>query len=103
MDRSPFPFQGPLAPSEVTGRDDLRRDPAERMVERIVTALLGPRRYVQTSLLRRVTADLAVVGHATTWTILYALTSIHDLDGDIASCVPNVKASRRKHEGRVDG
>src|SRR3546814_2510918 len=67
MDRSPFPFQGPLAPSEVTGRDDLRRDLAARMVERRVTALLGPRRYGKTSLLRRVTADLAEVGPETIW------------------------------------
>src|SRR3546814_1766478 len=71
MDRSPFPFQGPLAPSEVTGRDDLRRDLAERMVERRVTALLGPRRYGKTSLLRRVTADLAEVGPETIWIDLY--------------------------------
>lgn len=83
MDRSPFPFQGPLAPSEVTGREELRRDLAERLTERRVTALLGPRRYGKTSILRRVTADLADVGPATIWIDLYELNSMADLAGAI--------------------
>ena len=83
MDRSPFPFQGPLAPSEVTGREDLRRELAERMAERRVTALLGPRRYGKTSILRRVTADLAEVGPETVWIDLYELNSMADLAGAI--------------------
>ncbi len=94
MDRSPFPFQGPLAPDEVTGRDALRRELAERITERRVTALLGPRRYGKTSLLRRVTADLAEVGPETVWIDLYELNSMADLAGAI-----DVAAGRL--EGRV--
>lgn len=83
FDPSPFPFQGPLDPSEVTGRDGLRKDLAERVADRRVTALLGPRRYGKTSLLRRVTADLADVGPETVWVDLYELNSMADLAGAI--------------------
>src|SRR3546814_15463004 len=53
------------------------------MVERRVTALLGPRRYGKTSLLRRVTADLAEAGPETIWIDLYELNSMADLAGAI--------------------
>src|SRR3546814_787121 len=96
MDRSPFPFQGPLAPPEVTGRDDLRRDLAERMVERRVMALLGPRRYGKTSLLRRVTADLAEVGPETIWIDLYELNSMADLAGAIDQGVSQLQGRARR-------
>ena len=45
-EQSPFPFQGPLAPGEVTGRGALRQDLAERLAEHRLTALLGPRASV---------------------------------------------------------
>ena len=83
QETSPFPFQGPLDPAEVTGRDDLRRDLAERLADRRVTALLGPRRYGKTSLLRRVTADLGGVGPETVWIDLYELNSMADLAGAV--------------------
>lgn len=79
MERSPFPYQGPLKPGEVTGRDELRADLAERLMQRRVTALLGPRRYGKTSLLRRVTADLEQVGPAPIWIDFYGLTSMADV------------------------
>ncbi len=79
IERSPFPFQGPLAPEQVTGREELARDLAERLLQRRVTALLGPRRYGKTSLLKRVTADLAQVGPETVWIDLYELSSMADL------------------------
>ncbi len=50
-------------------------------MERGLTALLGPRRYGKTSLLKRVTADLAAVGPETVWIDLYELSSIADLAG----------------------
>lgn len=78
-ERSPFPYHGPLAPDQVGGRDDLARDLAERLVDRRPTALLGPRRYGKTSLLARVTADLAAVGPETVWVDLYELSSMADL------------------------
>jgi len=79
IERSPFPHQGPLAPFQVLGRIDLRRDLAERLVQRRLTALLGPRRYGKTSILRRVAADLAEVGPETIWIDLYEMSSMADL------------------------
>ncbi len=81
VEQSPFPYQGPLAPEQVTGRDELARDLAERLTERRLTALLGPRRFGKTSLLSRVTADLAAVGPETVWVDLYELSSMADLAG----------------------
>lgn len=77
MDLSPFPYQGPLEPAEVAGRDDLLADLAERVTGRRVTALLGPRRFGKTSLLRRLAADLAEV--TTVWVDLYEVTSMADV------------------------
>lgn len=79
MEQSPFPYQGPLLPGEVTGRDELRADLASRLMQRRVTALLGPRRYGKTSLLRRVTADLEQVGPSPIWIDFYGLTSLADV------------------------
>ncbi len=81
VDSSPFPYFGPLPPDRVSGRIDLMRDLAERLTERRVTALLGPRRYGKTSVLRRVTSDLAQVGPETVWIDLYELNSMADLAG----------------------
>lgn len=78
-DRSPFPYHGPLAPDRVTGREALAVDLAQRLADRRVTALLGPRRYGKTSLLRRVTTDLGEVGSDTVWVDLYELSSMADL------------------------
>ena len=96
VETSPFPFQGPLRAGEVTGRDDLRRDLAERLTGRHVTALLGPRRYGKTSLLRRVTADLAEVGPETVWIDLYELNSMADLAGAIDHAIAGLTGRVRK-------
>lgn len=61
MEVSPFPYQGPLEPDQVKGRDGLLADLADRITERRVTALLGPRRFGKTSVLRRLAADLTEV------------------------------------------
>lgn len=79
VDRSPFPYQGPLQPEQVSGRDELIADLAQRLVDRRLTALLGPRRYGKTSVLKRVCADLAQVGPETVWIDLYELSSVADL------------------------
>ena len=62
---SPFPYQGPLEPEQVHGRDDLLADLVRRVTERRVTALLGPRRFGKTSLLRRLSAELTEVSTVT--------------------------------------
>jgi uncharacterized protein len=77
VEPSPFPYQGPLEPHEVQGRDDLVADLVGRITTRRVTALLGPRRYGKTSVLRRVAAELAEV--TTLWVDLYEVTSLADV------------------------
>jgi hypothetical protein len=77
VDVSPFPYQGPLEPSQVQGRDLLIADLIERITSRRVTALLGPRRYGKTSVLRRVAAELTEV--TTVWVDLYEVTSMADV------------------------
>lgn len=77
MDVSPFPYQGPLQPAQVHGRDELIEDLVDRVTAKRVTALLGPRRYGKTSLLRRVAAELREV--TTVWVDLYEVTSMADV------------------------
>jgi hypothetical protein len=77
VELSPFPYQGPLEPGLVVGREDLVEDLIERVTARRVTALVGPRRYGKTSLLRKVAADLSEV--AAVWVDLYEVTSIADV------------------------
>ena len=82
METSPFPYQGPLKPEEVQGRDALITDLAQRISDRRLTALLGPRRYGKTSVLKRVASDLhAATGMETVWIDLYQLNSMADLAG----------------------
>ncbi len=77
-EQSPFRYQGPLEASAVSGRDDLVTDLRRRIGARRLTALLGPRRYGKTSLLRRVAQDLAPATE-TVWVDLYGSTSTADL------------------------
>lgn len=77
MEVSPFPYHGPLSPDQVAGRDDLLVDLTARITEHRVTALLGPRRYGKTSVLRRLAADLTELG--TIWIDLYAAATESDL------------------------
>lgn len=77
MEVSPFPYQGPLQPEQVHGRDDLIRDLTERATEHRVTALLGPRRFGKTSVLGRLAAELTEV--STIWVDLYEVASIADV------------------------
>lgn len=77
MDLSPFPYQGPLRPEQVQGRDELLADLTRRITARKVTAVLGPRRFGKTSVLRRLAADLGEV--ATVWVDLYEVTSLADV------------------------
>lgn len=103
-ERSPFPYQGPLAPEEVSGRDALAQDLAERIAARRVTALLGPRRYGKTSLLKRVTTDLAATtGAETIWIDLYGLSSMADLAGAIDRGLSGVQGAVRRILDSVAG
>ena len=79
MDVSPFPYQGPLEPEQVRGRRELIADLTERVTEHRVTALLGPRRYGKTSVLRRVAADVIHAGVAVVWVDFYEVVSMADI------------------------
>lgn len=79
MDVSPFPYQGPLEPDDLRGRDALVLDLVERVTEHRVTALLGPRRYGKTSVLRRVAAEVGAAGVTVISVDLYELSSTADL------------------------
>jgi hypothetical protein len=77
VDLSPFPFQGPLEPTDVTGRDELVADLVRRITSRRVTALLGPRRYGKTSVLRKVATELDEM--SVVWVDLYEVSSMADV------------------------
>jgi hypothetical protein len=95
VERSPFPYHGPLAAAQVSGRDDLVRDLRGRLEARRVTALLGPRRYGKTSVLRRVTADMGKTGTSTVWVDLYGMSSMADLAGAFDAGLANVTGKVR--------
>ena len=48
-------------------------------MQRRVTALLGPRRYGKTSVIRRVTTTPRAVGPDTVWIDFFGLTSLADV------------------------
>jgi len=79
VDESPFPHHGPLAPEDVTGRDEEVADLARRLRDRRPVAVLGPRRYGKTTLLRHVLwqAD-HVESTAAVWVDLYGVASVAD-------------------------
>ncbi|MGI9052039.1 MAG: AAA family ATPase [Ilumatobacteraceae bacterium] len=93
MDVSPFPYQGPLDPVQVRGRDELLADLVERVSEHRVTALLGPRRYGKTSLLRRVAAEVETAGTRVVWVDLYEVSSMADLAARIDQSLVAVGAA----------
>ncbi|MFK8022327.1 MAG: hypothetical protein AB8G26_00075 [Ilumatobacter sp.] len=59
MEVSPFPFHGPLDPEQVVGRGAVVAELVEQITSRRPTALIAPRRFGKTSVLRRVASDLA--------------------------------------------
>lgn len=99
MNPSPFPHQGPLSPAEVRGRDDLLADLTGRVTRRAVTALVGPRRYGKTSVLRRLAADLTEV--TTVWVDLYGVASAADLAVAFDTALDSAGAPVRATAGRL--
>lgn len=92
---SPFPFQGPLRAEEVAGRRVERIDLAQRIGDRRLTALLGPRRYGKTSLLRAVAADLAGTDTETVWVDLYEVASMADVAAAVDRGLAEVRGRLR--------
>ena len=95
MEISPFPHQGPLPPHQVRGRDDLIARLTEQLTARRVTALLGPRRYGKTSVMRNVAAALEDAGTSIVWVDLYELTSMADFAIRLDSALSNSRGSFR--------
>lgn len=104
MDLSPFPHHGPLLPDQVHGRDDLIAHLIEQVTALRVTALMGPRRYGKTSVLRRLAADLESAGTSVVWVDLYELGSMVDMalrfdaallsaNGPVASAISRMAAT----------
>lgn len=77
MEISPFVTYGPLPPASLRGRDGLVATLVEAVTARRPTALVGPRRYGKTSVLRRVASDLTEV--ATVFVDLWGATSAADV------------------------
>ncbi|HLU42827.1 MAG TPA: AAA family ATPase [Microthrixaceae bacterium] len=79
MERTPFPYSGPLEADEVTGRDAEAAELVRLLGGRVPVALVAPRRYGKTSLLRRAVWLLDQVEPTTTvWLDLYGLSSVAD-------------------------
>ncbi|MXW97683.1 MAG: hypothetical protein F4Y05_06600 [Acidimicrobiaceae bacterium] len=96
MCQSPFPYHGPLRAEQVSGRESLALDLAQRISDRRLTALIGPRRYGKTSLLKRVAADLEAVGPHCVWIDLYQLTSMSDLAAAVDSGLAGLVGPARR-------
>lgn len=103
MERSPFPYHGPLDAHQVSGREDLVIDLCRRVNDRRVTALLGPRRFGKTSVLKRVAADLGQVGPQAIWIDLYELNSMADLVGAVDRGLSSVAGPLRRVLDSVAG
>ncbi|MGB3734511.1 MAG: hypothetical protein WA964_06125, partial [Ilumatobacter sp.] len=77
MELTPFPHHGPLDPSLLPANQDLVDDLVQRVTERRVTAVLGPRRFGKTTALRSVARRLEDTA-VPVWLDLYELTSWAD-------------------------
>lgn len=77
MELTPFPHHGPLDPSLLPANRDLVDDLVQRVTERRVTAVLGPRRFGKTTALRSVAQRLEDSA-VPIWLDLYELTSWAD-------------------------
>lgn len=94
MEVSPFPFHGPLDPEQVVGRDAVVGELVEQITMRRPTALIAPRRFGKTSVLRRVAHELADA--ATVISIdLYEIRSWADLATRIDSGLDAVSGDSR--------
>lgn len=101
METSPFPYQGPLEPEQVTSRNELIDDLVERVSEHRVTALLGPRRFGKTSVLRRVAAEVEAAGVASVWVDLYEVASMADLAVRLDQALARVTGEFSERAARV--
>jgi uncharacterized protein len=104
VERSPFPHSGPLEADEVTGRDDEAADLVRLLGGRVPVALVAPRRYGKTSLLRRAVWLLDQVEPTSTiWLDLYGLSSVSDFAVRLDRALSRTTGRFREHLDRIAG
>lgn len=97
MEESPFPHHGPLPPELVTGRDIEVQELALKLRQRRPVALLGPRRYGKTSLVRHCLAQLdEIEATSVVWIDLYGLTSFSDFAVRLDRALTGVRGPYRE-------
>lgn len=104
MERSPFPNAGPLEADEVRGRDDEAGDLVRLLGGRNPVALIAPRRYGKTSLLRRAVWLLdQAEPTAVIWLDLYGLSSSSDFAVRVAAALQSSTGALRETIDRIAG
>lgn len=96
---SPFQFQLPLPPEDVCGRDELLATLTGQVTSRRITALLGPRRFGKTSVLRRLAADLTEI--STVWLDVYGVQSLADIASRLDDALVRAPTAFRAEANRV--
>ena len=95
IERSPFPYQGPLPADQVSGGDELVAD-LERRSAAPARPCSGPAGTGKTSVLKRVSADLEAAGADTVWIDLYELSSMADLAAAVDRGLAGVAGNARR-------
>ena len=104
MERTPFPNAGPLEADEVQGRDVEAGDLVRLLGGRQPVALIAPRRYGKTSLLRRAVWLLDQVEPTTTvWLDLYGLSSASDFAVRLGAALQSSTGAFREVVDRIAG
>jgi uncharacterized protein len=104
VDRSPFPHSGPLEADEVRGRDDVAAELVRLLGGRVPVALVAPRRYGKTSLLRRAVWLLDQVEPTdVVWLDLYGLSSVADFAVRLDRALGSTTGRLREALDRIAG
>ena len=83
-------------PGDAQTGTELIADLTERVTEHRVTALLGPRRYGKTSVLRRVASDVIHAGVAIVWVDFYEVVSMADVAARLDDALARVPGRFRQ-------
>jgi len=104
VERSPFPHSGPLEADEVMGRDDEAAELVRLLGGRVPVAVVAPRRYGKTSLLRRAVWLLDQVEPTeAVWLDLYGLSSVADFAVRLDRALGATSGKLRESLDRIAG
>lgn len=104
MHDTPFPHHGPLDPERVTGREEEAQELALHLREHRPVAVLGPRRFGKTSLLRHVLWRLDQVEPVESiWVDLYGLASVADFAVRLDKALTSIRGALREVLDTVAG